>query len=92
MNLSKKEYLILELLSARGAHAETHGYELASTSNGLLKATTIYSAMYSLEQKGFLASRLEKYVPGNRGRARRFYKMTPAGIKAYKALMTLNTL
>jgi PadR family transcriptional regulator, regulatory protein PadR len=45
-------------------------------------AGAVYATLDRLEQKGFLASRLEEGTPVRAGRARRYYRLTAVGIKA----------
>jgi DNA-binding PadR family transcriptional regulator len=45
-------------------------------------AGAVYATLDRLEQKGFIASRLEEGTPVRAGRARRYYRLTAAGIKA----------
>ena len=45
-------------------------------------AGAVYATLDRLEQKGLIASRLEPGTPVRAGRARRYYRLTAAGIKA----------
>jgi DNA-binding PadR family transcriptional regulator len=45
-------------------------------------AGAVYATLDRLEQKGLIASRLEEGTPVRAGRARRYYRLTAAGIKA----------
>lgn len=45
-------------------------------------AGAVYATLDRLEQKRLVASRLEEGTPVRAGRARRYYRLTAAGIKA----------
>src|SRR5271166_3797927 len=45
-------------------------------------AGAVYATLDRLEQKGLVASRLEEGTPVRAGRARRYYRLSTAGIKA----------
>jgi DNA-binding PadR family transcriptional regulator len=45
-------------------------------------AGAVYATLDRLEQKGLIASRLDEGTPERAGRARRYYRLTAAGIKA----------
>ena len=45
-------------------------------------AGAVYATLDRLEQKGLMASRLEEGTAVRAGRARRYYRVTAAGIKA----------
>lgn len=45
---------------------------------------TIYVALKRLERKGLLTSRLGDSTPERGGRAKRFFKLRPAGLKALR--------
>ncbi len=47
-----------------------------------LAAGAVYSTLNRLEQKQYLASRLDEGTPERKGRARRFYRVTPQGAEA----------
>lgn len=71
--------LILEVL----AHEPTHGYRIAQKikqrSQGLLdfKEGTLYPALHKLENEGTV----ESYEEIEKGRPRRYYRITEAGRK-----------
>jgi transcriptional regulator len=70
--------LILEAL----AHEPSHGYRIAQTikqrSRGVLdfKEGTLYPALHKLESEGFV----EPYEGEEKGRSRRYYRITKAGL------------
>jgi PadR family transcriptional regulator, regulatory protein PadR len=74
--LSTKESLILELLI--GAR-EMYGLELVSASAGALKRGTVYVTLGRMEEKGYVASRLEAAPRTAGGLPRRVYEATPLG-------------
>jgi PadR family transcriptional regulator PadR len=45
-------------------------------------AGAVYATLDRLEQKGLIVSRLEEGTPVRAGRARRYYQLSAAGIKA----------
>ena len=45
---------------------------------------TVYVALKRLEQKGLVASRLGESTPERGGRAKRFFKIRPSGMKALR--------
>lgn len=45
-------------------------------------AGAVYATLDRLEQKGLIVSRLEEGTPVRAGRARRYYRLTAAGVKA----------
>ena len=84
-NLSAKESLILELLI--GAK-EMYGLELVTASAGALKRGTVYVTLGRMEDKGYVASRLEGGPPAAGGLPRRVYAATPLGREVLAAWMT----
>ncbi len=49
----------------------------------------LHSALTRLENKGFLDSKLEGATAERRGRRKRFYRLTPFGVKAIKRIYDL---
>lgn len=45
-------------------------------------AGAIYATLDRLEQKGLISSRLDEGTPARGGRARRYYRLTAAGVNA----------
>jgi DNA-binding PadR family transcriptional regulator len=45
---------------------------------------TVYVALKRLEQKGLVASKLGESTPERGGRAKRFYKIKPSGLRALR--------
>jgi PadR family transcriptional regulator, regulatory protein PadR len=83
--LSPKESLILELLI--GAK-EMYGLELVAASAGGLKRGTVYVTLGRMEDKGYVASRLEGAPPAAGGLRRRIYAPTTLGREALGAWVT----
>jgi PadR family transcriptional regulator PadR len=83
--LSPKESLILELLI--GAK-EMYGLELVAASAGALKRGTVYVTLGRMEDKGYVASRLEAAPPAAGGLPRRIYAPTALGREALGAWVT----
>ena len=53
-----------------------------SALNRQISAGAVYATLDRLEQKNFIDSHLEEGTPARAGRSRRYYRPTPAGIKA----------
>jgi PadR family transcriptional regulator PadR len=83
--LSPKESLILELLI--GAK-EMYGLELVAASDGALKRGTVYVTLGRMEDKGYVASRLESAPRAAGGLPRRIYAPTPLGREVLAAWTT----
>src|SRR5258707_15025503 len=56
--------------------------EVSARSGREVSRATVYVALKRLEQKGLIASRLGDSTPERGGRAKRFFKLKPAGLKA----------
>src|SRR3954454_5106841 len=80
--LPPKEALILELLVHE---AEMYGLQLVAASNGRLKRGTVYVTLGRMEEKGFIASRLESAPPDEGGLPRRLYEPTAFGRRVLEA-------
>jgi DNA-binding PadR family transcriptional regulator len=74
--LSRKESLILALLVERD---QMYGLELVAASPRQLKRGTVYVTLGRMEDKGYVASRLEDTSPSSGGLPRRIYRPTPFG-------------
>jgi PadR family transcriptional regulator, regulatory protein PadR len=76
LTVSPKELLVLELL-VRGR--ELYGLQLVTASKGRLKRGTVYVTLGRMEEKGYIASKLDDPPPGAGGLPRRLYAPTALG-------------
>lgn len=67
-------------------HGELYGQQLVKQSNGELGRGTVYVTLDRLEDKGFIASRVEDRQPGAIGLPRRMYAVTGLGARALQAI------
>ena len=74
--LSRKELLVLELLVA---NRQLYGLQLVAASKGGLKRGTVYVTLGRMEDKGYIASKLDDPPPGAGGLPRRIYAPTSLG-------------
>lgn len=58
--------------------------EVSARSGREVSRATVYVALKRLEQKGLVASRLGDSTPERGGRAKRFFKIKPAGLRALR--------
>ena len=58
--------------------------EVSARSGREVSRATVYVALKRLEQKGLLTSRLGDSTPERGGRAKRFFKLKPSGLKALR--------
>ena len=58
--------------------------EVSARSGREVSRATVYVALKRLEQKGLVTSRLGDSTPERGGRAKRFFKMKPSGLKALR--------
>src|ERR1700733_9545164 len=80
--LPPKEALILDLLVEE---SELYGLQLVAASKGRLKRGTVYVTLGRMEDKGFIASRLESAPPDEGGLPRRIYEPTAFGRRVLSA-------
>jgi len=80
--LPKKELLILEMLVSAGP---MYGLQLVERSDGALKRGTVYVTLGRMEEKGYIASRLEDPPADAGGMPRRLYQPTTLGRRVLKA-------
>jgi DNA-binding PadR family transcriptional regulator len=80
--LSPKETLILELLVRK---SELYGLQLVAASRGRLKRGTVYVTLGRMEDKGYIASRLDDAPPDAGGLPRRLYEPTALGRRVLDA-------
>ena len=81
-SLPPKEALILGLLVEE---PEMYGLQLVAASKGRLKRGTVYVTLGRMEEKGFIASRLEDAPADEGGLPRRIYEPTAFGRKVLSA-------
>jgi PadR family transcriptional regulator PadR len=58
--------------------------EVSARSGRDVSRATVYVALKRLEQKGLVTSRLGDSTPERGGRAKRFFKLKPSGLKALR--------
>ena len=58
--------------------------EVSARSGREVSRATVYVALKRLEQKGLVASKLGESTPERGGRAKRFYRLRPNGLKALR--------
>lgn len=58
--------------------------EVSARSGRDVSRATVYVALKRLEQKGLVTSRLGDSTPERGGRAKRFFKIKPSGLKALR--------
>lgn len=82
LTLSTKESLILELLVQNQG---MYGLQLVAASGRRLKRGTVYVTLGRMEEKGYIASRLEAPPADAGGMPRRLYQPTALGRRVLKA-------
>lgn len=82
-SLSRKEFLILEMLIAN--KRELYGLEMVETANGDLKRGTIYVTLQRMQEKGLVNSKPEPRTAPEIGIPRRLYSVTGYGERVYRA-------
>ena len=85
-DLGDMEHLVLLAILRLGADA--YGIpildEVSARSGREVSRATVYVALKRLEQKGLVSSRLGDSTPERGGRAKRFFKLKPSGLKALR--------
>ena len=85
-DLGDLEHLVLLAILRLGTDA--YGIpildEVSARSGREVSRATVYVALKRLEQKGLVTSRLGESTPERGGRAKRFFKIKPAGLKALR--------
>jgi DNA-binding PadR family transcriptional regulator len=70
------EFVALKLMNAK----PTHGMDVVTRSNGLLKKASAYTLMARMLEKGYIADAgSEAPEKGMRGNTKRLYHITPLG-------------
>ena len=62
--------------------------EVSDQSGRDVARATVYVALRRLEQKGLVTSHLGDSTPERGGRAKRFFRLTPAGLKTLREIRT----
>jgi PadR family transcriptional regulator, regulatory protein PadR len=85
-DLGDIEHLVLLAILRLGR--EAYGIpildEVSTRSGRDVSRATVYVALKRLEQKGLVTSRLGESTPERGGRAKRFFRLRPAGLKALR--------
>jgi DNA-binding PadR family transcriptional regulator len=85
-DLGDLEHLVLLAILRLGTDA--YGIpildEVSARSGREVSRATVYVALKRLEQKGLVTSRLGDSTPERGGRAKRFFKLKPSGLKALR--------
>ena len=85
-DLGEMEHLVLLAILRLGR--EAYGIpildEVASRSGRSVSKATVYVALKRLERKGFVSSRLGEATSERGGRAKRYFRLRPAGLKAMR--------
>ncbi|HTM25225.1 MAG TPA: helix-turn-helix transcriptional regulator [Vicinamibacterales bacterium] len=86
MDLGDMEHLVLLAILRLGSDA--YGIpileEVSARSGRGVSRATVYVALKRLEQKGLVTSRLGESTPERGGRAKRFFRLRPAGLRALR--------
>jgi DNA-binding PadR family transcriptional regulator len=86
VDLGDMEHLVLLAILRLGQDA--YGIpildEVCARSGREVSRATVYVALKRLEQKGLVTSRLGESTPERGGRAKRFFKLKPSGLKALR--------
>src|SRR6476646_9328666 len=86
VDLGDMEHLVLLAILRLGQDA--YGIpildEVCARSGRDVSRATVYVALKRLEQKGLVASKLGESTPERGGRAKRFFKLKPSGLKALR--------
>jgi len=85
-DLGDTEHLVLLAILRLGP--EAYGIpildEVSARSGREVSRATVYVALKRLEHKGLVTSRLGESTPERGGRAKRYYTIKPAGLKALR--------
>ena len=80
-----EQLLLLLILRLEGdAHANVIRDELSRTADRCLARGALYTALERLEEKGCLRSALGQPLPERGGRPRRYFTVTPTGLRALR--------
>ena len=82
------DFELIILLATLRAGAEAYGVQIAReierTGGRQVVLGAVYAALDRLERNGFVSSKTGDPTPERGGRAKRFFRATPAGIRAAK--------
>ena len=85
-DLGDMEHLVLLAILRLGPDA--YGIpildEVSARSGRVVSRATVYVALRRLEQKGLVVSRMGESTPERGGRAKRYFKLRAAGLKALR--------
>ena len=84
--LGELEHLILLVILRLDdeAYANPIGEELATSAGRRIARGALYTALERLENKGCLRSTMGEPLPERGGRARRYFTVTPPGLRALR--------
>ena len=83
---SFEELVLLAVVRGRGdAYGMTVRREIEERSGRSVTIGAVYATLDRLEEKGYVASRLGSGDAARRGRARRHFRVLPAGVEALEA-------
>jgi DNA-binding PadR family transcriptional regulator len=86
VDLGDMEHLVLLAILRLGR--EAYGIpildEVCARSGRDVSRATVYVALKRLEQKGLVSSRLGESTPERGGRAKRYFRLKPAGLRALR--------
>jgi DNA-binding PadR family transcriptional regulator len=69
----------------RGAYAVTIRRELERRGGKRVSRGALYTVLERLESKGYLVSHMGSPTPERGGKPKRFYRVTPSGVRALKS-------
>jgi DNA-binding PadR family transcriptional regulator len=76
--------LLAVLRIGEGVYGVPIAHEIERTGGRRVMLGAVYAALERLERNGFVASKLGDPSPERGGRAKRFYRITPRGLRAVK--------
>ena len=81
-----EQLVLLAVLSlGEGAYGMTIREELRDTAGREVSVPTVYSALSRLEEKGLVSAEMGEPTPERGGRAKKFFRVEPAGVAALRA-------
>ena len=88
IDLGDIEHLVLLAILRLGRENAAYGIpileEVCSSVGREVSRATVYVALKRLEQKGLVTSKLGESTPERGGRAKRFFRLKPAGLRALR--------